>query len=114
MHTPRKNLRYYTLGEAQINAVSKYKFIIKNLSITGCCLECSSGCEKLKINEKYKVHIKPERKSHIHEFELEVECRWIRNRNNLSEMGFEIYSFPKGKNFQSYVDYLSFCSTLTS
>jgi hypothetical protein len=101
------------MGKALIPAIPKCKFIVKNLSITGCCLECTPGSNKIKTSEKYRIDVKPERKSHIHHFDLEVECRWIRNEENSSEIGFEIYAFPKGKSFQSYVDYLSFHSTLT-
>jgi hypothetical protein len=101
------------MGEAHISAVPKCKLKVKNLSITGCCLECKPCLDKIKISEKYRIDIKPERKSHVRKFALEVECRWIHDGEDSSEIGFEIYAFPKGKNFQSYVDYLSFHSTLT-
>jgi hypothetical protein len=113
MHELRKNPRFESIGKAQISTIPKCKLMIKNLSITGCCLECTLDSDKIKIQEKYRIDIKPERKSHIHHFNIEVECKWIRSGENSSEIGFEIYSFPKGKNFQSYVDYLSFHSTLT-
>jgi len=110
---PRKNPRYNSMDNAQITISPKCKFLIKNLSITGCCLECKSGFDDIKINKKYKINVKPEHKSHIHKFDIEVECKWIRNIADSSEMGFEIYSFPKGKNFQNYVDYLAFRSNFT-
>jgi hypothetical protein len=108
MHDLRKSIRYGTIGKAQITDAPKCKFIVKNLSITGCCLECITTSNKLKTSEKYKVNIEPERKAHIHKFELEVECIWVRNGEDYNEFGFEIYSFPKGKNFQNYVDYLAY------
>ena len=110
----RKSPRYDAMGKAKIASIPKYKFIVKNLSITGCCLECTPVSDKLKTSEKYKVGIEPEHKSRIRKFDLDVVCKWIRSGENSSEIGFEIDSFPKGKNFQNYVDYLSFHSTLTS
>ena len=112
MQNFRKSERFTTSCNVKINVVPKCKFYIKNLSINGCCLKCARNPEKVKINEKYTINIKPEHGSHVHNFDLEVECRWVRNMEDSGEFGFEIISFPKGKNFQSYVDYLSFRSGL--
>jgi hypothetical protein len=98
--------------KARIENVLEGDVVLKNLSITGCCLECSANFDNLKPNEKYTIDIEPEKVSHIDEFNLEVECRWIRKRNNICEIGFQIVASPKGKGFQSYVDYLTYHSSL--
>lgn len=85
---------------------------MKNLSITGCCLECSDNFDNLKPYEKYTIDIEPEKAAHIDEFYLEVECRWIRKKNHICEIGFQIVASPKGKSFQSYVDYLTYHASL--
>jgi hypothetical protein len=38
---------------------------------------------------------------------MTAEARWIRVNVNTSEAGFMIIDSPKGKQFQNYVDYLS-------
>jgi hypothetical protein len=84
---------------------------LKNLSITGCCLECNEGSDSLKPQQVYKIDIEPEKVAHIAEFELEAECKWVHKKDNVYEVGFQIVAFPKGKGFQSYVDYLAYHST---
>ena len=111
MRENRKNLRYYTTGLARINGVKK-DFSVKNISVTGCCLECPFDFKEVKINEKYMLDVKPERSSHIRDFNLEVECRWIRSNNDSCEIGFQITASPGGKCFQSYVDYITYHSVI--
>ena len=85
--------------------------LVKNISITGCCLECTAFCD-IKPNENYTVVIHPEKSADVSEFELQVECRWIRHGDYCCDVGFQIVSSPKGKHFQRYVDYLTYQSTL--
>jgi hypothetical protein len=104
--------RYRAVCRAHIDSAPKFDAVLKNLSITGCCLECNLNSDKLNPSNVYKIGIEPEKSAHISEFELEVECRWIRKKNETCEVGFHILDFPKGKSFQSYVDYLAYYSTL--
>jgi len=107
----RASPRYNTLCHARIAGVLEGDVKLKNLSITGCCLECKTF-DSIKPHEKYKIDIEPERTAGVDEFELEVECRWIRKGVCFCEVGFQIVASPKGKRFQSYVDYLDYHSTL--
>jgi len=104
--------RYRAICRAHINSKMECDAKLLNLSITGCCLECKENSDMLELHHVYKVDIEPERTAHIDEFVLEAECKWIRKKNEICEVGFQIVAFPKGKSFQSYVDYLSYSSTL--
>jgi len=108
----RASPRYATKCQAHIDDVLEGDVVLKNLSITGCCLECSDNFDNLKPHNKYKIDIEPEKASKVDEFELEVECRWIRKKHHICEIGFQIVGSPKGKGFQHYVDYLTYHSTL--
>jgi hypothetical protein len=94
------------MGRAHITGALEGDVVLKNLSITGCCLECTSYKDNLKISEKYKIDIDPERASNVDNFELEVECKWIHKGEYFCEIGFNVVKSPKGKHFQNYVDYL--------
>jgi|TergutMp193P3_1026864.scaffolds.fasta_scaffold23634_2 hypothetical protein len=106
----RVSPRYHAVCRAHIDSTMKCDAVLKNLSITGCCLECNVNSETLKTSQVYKIDIEPERDAHISDFELEAECKWIRKKNEICEVGFQIVTFPKGKSFQNYVDYLAYFS----
>jgi len=100
--------RYPAQCRARIENVMEGDVALKNLSITGCCLECASNFDNLKPQVKYTIEIEPEKPSRIDIFELEVECRWIRKKHDVCEIGFQIVGSPKGKHFQNYVDFLAY------
>jgi len=104
--------RYRTTCRAHIEKVMEGEVVLKNLSITGCCLECSSNFDNLRPDEHYQLDIEPEKPSKIDEFMLEVQCRWIRKRDSICEIGFHIVASPKGKSFQNYVDFLAYHSNM--
>jgi hypothetical protein len=107
----RISQRYGTIAHARISGVLEGENLVKNLSITGCCLECTALCD-IKQNEKYDIVIHPETAAGVGEFEIQAECRWIRAGDYSCEIGFQITASPKGRNFQRYVDYLAFHSDL--
>lgn len=107
MDERRCSARLDSSGKAKITAVPDCKFLVKNLSITGCCIEGTPCTDKIKLNEHYDVKIIPDHTFHVHDFELRVECKWIWIKGSSAEYGFEISSFPKGKEFQNYVNFLS-------
>ena len=107
----RDSPRYNTIARARIPGVLEGDNLVKNLSITGCCLECAAFCD-IKPNEKYNIIIKPEATADIEEFDLQVECRWVHNGDYCCDVGFQIVASPKGKRFQRYVDYLVYHSSL--
>jgi hypothetical protein len=105
----RKNFRYRTLAHARIEGSSGGETLLKDLSITGCCVE-STTCEEIKLNTRYKIEVLPEAASKIGDFELLVESKWFHIGGYSCEIGFTILESPKGRSFQRYVDYLSWRS----
>ena len=105
----RKNPRYPTEARASITGFMEGENLLKDLSISGCCVECHTVME-IKPGIQYGMEIEPERSSHIGNFQLQVEQKWIRVADNLTEIGFLILASPKGKQFQHYIDYLVYRS----
>jgi hypothetical protein len=108
----RKNPRYRTLAQARIPGVLEGESLLKDLSITGCCVECTVFVD-VKPNDRYQLEIKPESVANIGSFQLVVEVKWVRSGDYSSEVGFSIVASPRGKLFQRYVDYLAYRSSLT-
>lgn len=108
----RKNPRYRTLARARIPGILEGENLLKDLSITGCCVECTAYSD-IKPNTPYRLEIEPESVANIGDFDISVESKWIRAGDYSSEVGFNIVASPKGKHFQRYVDYLSYRSSLT-
>jgi hypothetical protein len=105
----RKNRRYPSIARAQSPKIFSGDALLKDLSITGCCIECTMRPE-ISAGGKYKINIFPEENSGIGSFELVVECKWIHTVDYSCDIGFDIMESPKGKTFQRYVDYLSWRS----
>jgi len=103
----RRSPRYRTLAHVEIAKVSGGEGLLKNISITGCCVECT-GKVSIEPSVQYQLEIKPEKDSHIGAFDLTVDCKWVRNDGHGTELGFGIIASPKGKQFQYYVDYLAY------
>ena len=102
----RKNIRYETSAKVIIKNVSDEKAQLKDISVTGCRIELVNYAE-IKPNTRYKLKIIPEQTSEVESFFLAVESKWIGTEVNSFEFGFSIIESPKGKQFQRYVDYLS-------
>jgi hypothetical protein len=109
----RKNNRYRTLARAKITGILGEESLLKDLSVTGCCVEYTAYID-VQLNTQYKLEIIPEGASGIGSFELSVEAKWIRTGAYSSEVGFRIIASPKGKTFQRYVDYLAWRSSVSS
>jgi len=107
----RKSPRYRTIAQVRIPGVLIGDSLLENISITGCCVECTAHTE-IKPKMQYDLEVIPESASGIGSFTLPVECQWIRGGDYSSQIGFSITSSPKGRLFQRYVDYLSYRSTL--
>jgi hypothetical protein len=108
----RKNHRYRTMAHVRIPGVLGGENLLKDLSVTGCCVECT-GFVDIRPETKYQMEILPESAAKIGDFELTVETKWVRSRGYSSEVGFIIIASPKGKLFQRYVDYLGYRASLT-
>jgi hypothetical protein len=100
------------MGKARIDGILEGEVLLKNLSVTGCCLECTALADTIEPNKTYKIIIQPESAADIEEFVIQAECRWIRHGDYCSDIGLQITESPKGKHFQRYVDYLVYHSTL--
>ena len=102
----RKNARYKTLAKVKIKECGEEEFTLKDLSVTGCRIECSAETE-IVPQRHYKLEILPESEAEIEKFFLNAESKWIRLKSDSCEAGFNTSESPKGKQFQRYVDYLS-------
>jgi hypothetical protein len=102
----RKNSRFLTTAKVTVKEFGKEEFQLKDLSITGCRIEYPIDTEIL-LNTRFSLKIIPEKEAKINPFLITAEARWIRVSGNSSEAGFMITESPKGKQFQNYVDYLS-------
>ncbi|GHV86927.1 hypothetical protein AGMMS50255_2230 [Spirochaetia bacterium] len=102
----RKNIRYRALARVRIHGILGEESLLKDLSVTGCCVECTSLAD-IQPNTQYKLEIIPEAAAKIGKFDLVVKSIWVRSGADSGEIGFVIATSPKGKLFQRYVDYLS-------
>ena len=106
MEEQRKNTRYQTFAKAHIDGIAHEDAVLKDISVTGCRIELSSFVQ-ITPNKQYKLKIIPEDESKIDPFFLFAEAKWIGTEIDSYEFGFNIIKSPKGKQFQRYVDYLS-------
>jgi hypothetical protein len=111
MFFERKHPRYSSLAQASIAGAFSGEALVKDLSVTGCCLECTVFID-VEPEKQYLLSIRPEPASGIDEFALRAEARWIKAGNCGCEAGFRIVESPKGKFFQRYVDYLDYRAAL--
>ncbi|MHB9292988.1 hypothetical protein Holit_02105 [Hollandina sp. SP2] len=109
----RKDTRYFTQGWARIPEVFEGDMLLKDLSITGCRIQCFTSIT-LELNAQYRIQIIPEPAVNTGNFELLVESRWVHSRESSYEAAFIVVEFPKGKQFEWYVDYLAWRSTRIS
>jgi hypothetical protein len=110
MMEKRKNLRYRTLARARLPGVIDGEVLLKDLNITGCCIETTMYVD-IQPDKHCKMNVQPEEAANIGEFELLVESKWVRTGGYSCEIGFAVLESPKGKLFQRYVDYLSWRSS---
>ena len=102
----RKNIRYRTMARARIEGVTEGETLLKDISITGCRVECTSYAE-IKPHTQYVIEIIPENLANVASFELTAETSWTRSEGYSCEIGFSIIESPKRKQFLRYVDYLA-------
>ena len=110
MFENRKSVRYRTLAKVRIHGAFEGDHLLKDLSVTGCCVECSVYAD-IRPDTPYRLQIFPESAAKISDFELTVESRWLRAAGYSCDVGFSVVESPKGKGFQRYVDYLAWRST---
>jgi len=102
----RKNSRFLTVAKVEIKELSKEEFQLKDLSVTGCRIEYPLDTE-IKLNMPLSLKICPEKEAKVKPFSITAEAKWLRVNSSSCEAGFMITESPKGRQFQNYVDYLS-------
>jgi hypothetical protein len=102
----RRHIRYRAFARVRFPDHAGEESLLKDISITGCCVECTS-LMNLKPDTPYTLEMIPESAAKIGKFSLEVKSIWIRPGDYSSDVGFSIVASPKGKLFQRYVDYLA-------
>ena len=101
----RKHRRYLSTAKAKIPGVFTGDALLKDISITGCCIECTMHVD-INENTDYSITVYPENAAKIGCFDLVAECKWIRSSGYSCNIGFYIKKSPEGKEFERYVDYL--------
>ena len=107
MFENRKCPRFASLARARIAGLPEGEALIRDLSITGFRLEFSAAVAFEK-DKNYKIKVIPETIAQVEDFELEAQPRWSQAGYDSFEIGFAILQSPRGREFQRYVDYLSF------
>jgi hypothetical protein len=106
MAEQRDSTRYQSSAKATLEGSGNKEALLKDISITGCRLVLTAYVS-IAPNKRYKLKIVPESTAGIEPFLLIVESKWIVAGANSNELGFSIVKSPRGKQFQRYVDYLS-------
>ena len=104
-----RNPRFTSKGQVYISEVTNTDALLKNLSASGLCIE-SAGFMDVLPKSRYSIDIIPEKESHIDQFSLEIESRWVKAKLNASESGFVIVVPPgsAGKIFlEQYLKFLA-------
>jgi hypothetical protein len=109
----RKETRYGTVATVCISGVFEGDALLKDISITGCCIEITAPVN-LQPDTGYIAKIIPETIAKVEPFELQVESRWVKMRGGCTEAGFVINASPTGKHFSDYVDYLAWRASATN
>ncbi|MDR0600073.1 MAG: PilZ domain-containing protein [Treponema sp.] len=106
----RKNRRFPSSARARIPGAFSGDALLKDLSITGCRIECTEHAD-VQEKKEYAITIYPEDVSGIGKFDLLGECEWLNPGTYSCDIGFDIKRSPTGKVFQRYVDYLTWRSS---
>ena len=106
----RINQRFQSIAKAKINGADYGELLLKDISITGCCLESTMQIE-LGKGIRHRIEIIPEKAAGIGKFEIVAELKWTESGGYSTDFGFSILESPKGKLFQRYVDYLTWRTT---
>jgi hypothetical protein len=105
----RKNRRFPSIAKAKLPAVFTGEALLKDISVTGCRIECTMQVE-IHENAEYSITIFPEDSAGINSFDILAECIWFHSSGYSCEIGFAVKSSPGKRNFERYVDYLSWRS----
>ena len=102
----RKRSRYISIAKASLPEAFTGEALLKDISIVGCRVECTMQVD-IHENAEYSITVIPEDTSNIGSFDLLVECKWLHSDNYSCDIGFSIKKSPGKRDFERYVDYLS-------
>jgi len=102
----RKFRRYPSIARAVIPELSSGDALLKDISVTGCCVEYTMQVD-VNPDAEYTVTVRPEKEAGVRNFDLVVECKWCHSGAYTCRIGFAVKQSPKKKDFQKYVDYLA-------
>ena len=93
-------------GESSSAKSSCGEALLKDISVTGCRIECTMHVD-IEENSEHTITVCPEDNAGIGRFDLLVMCKWINSGSYTCNIGFSIKKSPGKKDFERYVDYLS-------
>ena len=102
----RKSIRYESFAKAIVEKVSEEEALLVDISVTGCRVKTTNYIE-IKPRRQYRITIIPEEASGVELFYMDVEAKWAGTEVDSYEFGFGITRSPEGKQFERYIDYLS-------
>ena len=102
----RQNVRYESFAKAIVEDISEEEALLMDISVTGCRIKTANNIE-IKPRKQYRITIIPEEAAKVELFFLDVETKWAGNEVDSFEFGFGITRSPIGKQFELYIDYLS-------
>ena len=113
MKENRLNPRFKSIGRAYIPGILEKETLLKNLSITGGCLQCSENTDKVIIGDICTIEITAKSFFKNIKFSIKAECKWIQKTGRFNEIGFKITGSPTGISLKNYIDFITSHSTLT-
>ncbi|MDR1373617.1 MAG: PilZ domain-containing protein [Treponema sp.] len=106
MNEKRKHIRY--AAPASVHAEDGQIYLLKDISIGGCCLRCPPDCSvNLNLAQDCRITLMPEPEAQAEPFDMTVDPCWIQNDDGFREIGCFIAGFPEGKQYQSFANYLA-------
>jgi hypothetical protein len=96
--------RYASLARVGINGFEG-EAVLRNVSSGGFRME-SRTYAAIGVGENYTMQVRPEDKSGIPVFDLEVEARWVKSTETSFNSGFLVTKAPAGRVLEKYIDYI--------
>ena len=102
----RKNRRFPSIAKVRLPVEYTGETLLKDISVTGCRVECTMHID-IHENSEYAITVCPEDNAGIGSFDLVVDCKWIHSGSYTCDIGFDIKKSPGKRDFERYVDYLT-------
>ena len=102
----RKNRRYPSIAHVRIPTLFTGDALLKDISITGCRIESTMHID-IEKKSRHTITVSPEKSAGIGQFDIIADCKWFHSGSDSYDIGFDIIKSPGKKDFEKYVDYLS-------